>query len=74
LVKHTRWGVRIYHAVLYRPRSPTRRVVAIPKWQGGIQTAQGDKESGSLGRHEHHCTVCNPCQTRRNRPCIRKLD
>lgn len=36
LAKHTRWGVRIYHAVLYRPRPPTRRVVAIPKRQGGI--------------------------------------
>jgi|HubBroStandDraft_4_1064222.scaffolds.fasta_scaffold88841_1 hypothetical protein len=48
LAKHTRWGVRIYHAVLYRPRSPTRRVVAIPKRQGGILMPH-DKPVG-LGR------------------------
>jgi hypothetical protein len=36
LAKHTRWGMRIDHAVLYRPRSPTLRVVAVPKRQGGI--------------------------------------
>ena len=36
LAKHTRRGVRIYHAVLDRPRSPTRGVVAIPKGHGGI--------------------------------------
>ena len=36
LGEDTRWSVSIDHAVLYRPRSPTRRVVAFPKRQGGI--------------------------------------
>src|ERR1700687_4701954 len=36
LAKHTRWSVSIDYAVLYRPRTPTRRVVALPKRQGGI--------------------------------------
>ena len=36
LAKHTRWGVRIDHTVLYGPRPPTRRVVALPKRQGSV--------------------------------------
>src|SRR5580704_5588178 len=48
LAKHTRWGVRIYHAVLYRPRSPTRSVVAIPRRQGPFQANNGRKANTRL--------------------------